>query len=238
METNNLQHVQLPNRKSDDTITPQDQLIYISIKRFMNNETKEAFPSLETIAEKSGASIPTVRKCVKNLEGAGYIEVIRKGRQNIYKFNPYKAFEPFSYDFLDNKELSFLEKTYLVASQQYMFKTQGEGSLSYTNKDLSQKINMSESSISRCNHSLEAKGYLEIIANENREVVTGCKTQTKLFHLNKFGQAVVFLLKNHEDRIANNENEIEQMKKTNELLLREIEQLKAQVGITKPTLTL
>ena len=91
METQNLQHVQLPNRAVDDTITPQDQLIYISIKRFMNNQTKEAFPSLDTIAEKSGASVPTVRKCIKNLEEADYITVIKKGRQNIYKFNPYKS---------------------------------------------------------------------------------------------------------------------------------------------------
>ena len=239
METQNLQHVQLPNRAVDDTITPQDQLIYISIKRFMNNQTKEAFPSLDTIAEKSGASVPTVRKCIKNLEEADYIKVIKKGRQNIYKFNPYKEFEPFSYEFLDKKDLTFLEKTYLVASQQYMFKVEGEGSMSFTNKELSEKINMSEASVSRCNRSLESKGYLEIINNENREMTTGCKTQTKLFHLNKFGQAVVFLLKNHEDRITETENDIDQLKKTNELLLREIADLKAKLEDTpKPEIIL
>ena len=40
----NKQHVQLPNNMTLETIlTPQDLLVYISIKRYMNNETKEAF---------------------------------------------------------------------------------------------------------------------------------------------------------------------------------------------------
>jgi len=34
----------------------------------MNKDTFEAFPSLETIAERVGASIPTVRKGIKVLE--------------------------------------------------------------------------------------------------------------------------------------------------------------------------
>ena len=98
---------------------------------------------------------------------------------------------------------------------------------------------MLEASVSRCNRSLESKGYLEIINNENREMATGCKTQTKLFHLNKFGQAVVFLLKNHEDRITETENDINQLKKTNELLLREIADLKAKFEDTpKPEIIL
>lgn len=221
-----LQHVQLPNKQESESITPQDQLVYVSIKRFMNNKTKEAFPSLETIKEKSGASINTIRKCIKNLENADYLKIEKRGRQNYYIFNPYKEFEPFSYDFLDNKELSFLEKSYLLASQQHMFKENGDGSVSYSNKELSEKINLSESSVSRCNHSLEAKGYLTIVHNESREIESGCKTQTKLFHLNKLGQAIVFLLKNHEDRIQENTENIEDLKKKLELMEREIRELK------------
>ena len=48
-------------------ITPQDLLIYLSIKRYMNSKTKEAFPSLLTISRMAGASINTIRKCVNNL---------------------------------------------------------------------------------------------------------------------------------------------------------------------------
>ena len=58
--------MQLPNKQESESITPQDQLIYVSIKRYMNNRTKEAFPSLQTISEVSGSAINTIRKCIKN----------------------------------------------------------------------------------------------------------------------------------------------------------------------------
>lgn len=34
----------------DEDITPQDLLVYVAIKRFMNKDTKEAYPSLATIS--------------------------------------------------------------------------------------------------------------------------------------------------------------------------------------------
>ena len=43
----NKQHVQLPNDLGDISfIKPKDQLVYVAIKKFMNKDTKEAFPSL------------------------------------------------------------------------------------------------------------------------------------------------------------------------------------------------
>ena len=51
----NKQHVQLPNNMTLEAIlTPQDLLVYISIKRYMNKDTKEAFPSLLTISSQPG----------------------------------------------------------------------------------------------------------------------------------------------------------------------------------------
>lgn len=202
----NKQHVQLPNNMTT-TLTPQDLLVYISIKRYMNNETKEAFPSLQTIAEKCGASIPTIRKCIKRLEEGKYIEVIKKGRSQIYKFLKYNNFEPFSYEFLDKKDLTFTEKAYLIASQQYMFKKDGEGKIEFTNKELSDKINMPPQTISKCNHSLIDKGYLDI--TKEKDPITDLVTTAKLFHLNKLGQAIVFILKNHEERLNIQEKQIE-----------------------------
>ena len=155
METNK-QHVQLPN-----DMTPQDLLIYIS--RYMNKDTKD--PSINTIASKSGASVPTVRKCIRNLEESGWVVKINSRKQK-YRFLKYTNFEPFSYDFLDKED--FLEKSYIIASQQYMFKENNVGKISMTDIDLAKKINMSNSTISRCNHSLSSKGYLDIV---------GCKQQ-------------------------------------------------------------
>lgn len=207
------QHVQLPNDMENSDLTPKDQLVYLSIRRFMNNKSKIAFPSLSTLSKISGAAINTIRESIKSLEEKKYLKVVKKGRGQEYHFNELKAFEPFSYDFLDNPNLTFTEKSYIVATQQYMFKdVEGVGKVSYTNKELSEKINMSEATISRTNQSLIRKNYLTIIKNESNEIETGCKTDTKLFNLNELGQAVIWMLKNHEERINQNTDDIQLLK--------------------------
>lgn len=214
-QENKKQHVQLPIKLEDCDLNPKDQLIYLSIRRFMNNNTKIAYPSLEEISKVSGASIPTIRASIKILKDKNYFEVIKNGRSQKYKFNELKKFEPFSYDFLDKPDLTFTEKAYIVASQQYMYTdVEGVGKISYSNKELSQKINMPESTISKTNRSLQRKNYLTLIKNENKEIESGCKTDTKLFKLNELGQAVIWVLKDHEDRITDNEIRINKLEET------------------------
>jgi DNA-binding MarR family transcriptional regulator len=219
-----MKHVQLPNdMTADANLTPQDLLIYVAIKRYMNKDTKEAFPSLQTICAKSGASVNTVRKCIANLEKEKYFTITKEGRKNVYKFSEYKNFEPFSYDFLDKEDLTFTEKAYIIASQQYMFKDEpGIGKISLSSQDLAKRINMPESTISKCNKSLTAKDYLSIIRCNKRDEETGVVIQEKIFHLDELGQAVIWALHNHEERIVNNEQTIK-------LALNEIAQLKAEL---------
>ena len=224
----NKQHVQLPNNMTLETIlTPQDLLVYISIKRYMNNETKEAFPSLQTIAEKCGASIPTIRKCIKRLEEGKYIEVTKKGRSQIYKFLKYDNFEPFSYEFLDKEDLSFTEKSYIIASQQYMFKENGKGKIGLSNQELGNKINMPKSTVTKCNKTLEAKGYLDIIKARKHE--SGITINEKFFHLDELGQAIVFTLQNHEERLNKTEQNIENLMKDMSIVLKENKELKERL---------
>ena len=194
----------------------------------MNKETKECFPSLETIVEISGVSKPTVRKSIEKLKEKKYIEVRREGRKNIYKFNSYKNFEPFSYSFLDKKDLSPNEKAYLIVSQQFMFKDiEGEGKISYSDTQLAEKINMSYNSVTKYNKSLKEKGYLDIIKTSKKDTTTGLYVQEKLFHLNELEQAIVFALQNHEERIGKTESDIELLKRQMKILLEENRQLKA-----------
>lgn len=71
-------------------------------------------------------------KSIYNLQNEGYITVINEGRGHInqFKFDEYKKFEPFSYDFLDNEDLTAKQKAYMIVLQQKMFKTvQGKGKL-------------------------------------------------------------------------------------------------------------
>lgn len=185
---NNKQHVQLPKEMSKKDLTPQDQLVYLAIKKYMNKDTKIAYPSLTTLKNDTGASVITIRKCINSLVEKDYITVIQEGRRLKYIFSEYNGFEPFSYDFLDRKDLTFTEKSYLAASQQYMFTdVEGIGKMSYTNKELSDKINMSESTISKCNRALVNKDYLQILKSSE----TGGIKDLKIFQLDKLGQAII-----------------------------------------------
>lgn len=227
------QHVQLPNNASD--LEPKDKLVYLSIRRFMNKDTKIAFPSLQTISDISGASIPTIRKIITKLEDLDYFEVSKKGRGQQYKFNELKSFEPFSYEFLDKTDLSFTAKSYLIASQEFMYKDEKSiGKISYSDREMEDKINMSHSTISKCNKELEDLGYLTIVKNKNTELDTGCKKNTKIYNLDKLGQAIIWALQNHENRLNTHEDRLQRLEenqsKVIQKLLEENSKLKEQLN--------
>ena len=218
------QYVIYPHPKNCEVqpdLTPQDKLIYLAIRRYMNKESLTAFPSYDRITQDTGAAKNTIRKCVDNLVNAGYLEVGKKGRGNLYKFNNKKQFEPFSYDFLDKPDLTFTEKSYIVASQQYMFKDgpDEEGKISYTNSELSNLIKMPTATISKCNRSLEKKGYLE-----------GSSDLVKRFQLRELDQLFIWKLREHEERLNKNEDDIAELKKKMKQLQLENEAMKEKLN--------
>lgn len=222
------QHVQLPVEENSE-LDPRDRLVYVCIRRFADRDLK-CFPSLGEISRLSGATIPTVRKIIQKLVDLDYIYRYKQGRYYCYKFNELKSFEPFSYEFLDKKDLSFQEKAYIIAAQQYMFKDEvGIGKICYTNSDLARKINSSSSTISRLNKSLVRKGYLGLVKTRAIDKTTGEHVIEKIYNLNALGQAVIWTLRNHEERLQDVENKMDSMQKTNEKLLRENSNLKAQL---------
>ena len=196
----------------------------------MNSETLSCFPSLSTIVEKSGVSKPTVLNAIKNLEKHGYLKVTRNGRSNLYTFSKHKNFEPFSYDFLDIEEITPEEKSLIIAAQQYMFKDlEGYGKTTYSDLELSEKINMSYKSVVKYSKSLEEKGFLTTIKTSARDPITGLKVNEKLFHLNELGQAIVWTLQKHEDDINELKEKTKSTSKDVDLLLKEISQLKERL---------
>ena len=203
-------------------LTPQDKLIYLAIRRYMNKDTMTCFPSYAKLTEDTGAAAKTIKKCVDNLINEGYLETKRDGRKIVYKFNNKKHFEPFSYDFLDKKDLTFTEKSYIVASQQYMFKDpeSEEGKISYTNRELSSLIKMPESTISRCNRSLEGKGYLN-----------GASDCVKRFQLRELDQLFIWKFKEQDEKIQKNSDDISLIKQELAQLKAENEELKKQINI-------
>ena len=189
------------NSEPQPDLDPKDKLIYIAIRRYMNGRTMEAFPSYATITKDTGAAAKTIKKCVDNLIREGYLETRRRGKYLIYKFNNNKRFEPYSYDFLDNPNLTFTEKSYIVASHQYMFKDGNEGKIQYSNKELSSLIHMPEATISNCNRSLEAKCYLE-----------GASEFIKRFPQDKLNLIFIEKFKEQDERMDNIEDEVRMLR--------------------------
>ena len=189
------------NSEPQPDLDPKDKLVYVAIRRYMNSRTMEAFPSYATIRKDTGAAPNTIKKCVDNLIREGYIETRRRGKYLVYKFNNNRRFEPYSYNFLDNPNLTFTEKAYIVASHQYMFKDGNEGKIEYSNKELSALIHMPATTIGDCNRSLEAKGYLE-----------GASEFIKRFPQDKLNLIFIEKFKEQDERMDNIEDEVRMLR--------------------------
>lgn len=210
-----LQHVQVPNNMCrEHVLEPFDMLVYASIKRFMNKDTKEAYPSLELLKSLTGSGKEKINASISRLNGR-YLTVFNRGRHRVYRFDAkYKSFEPFSHEFLDKKDLTNLEKAYIMAVQQFMFKdVQDIGKVSFTPKELSQLINMPEWEIWKHDRELQEKGYLSIIKGKNRDFETGLPRTERVFNLDLLGQKIIWMLARNTERIKQNTEQIRKLEK-------------------------
>lgn len=187
------QHVQLPNNMTKSRIlTPKDLLVYVTIKSFMNKNFNACYPSLDTIVERSGVSKPTVRKSIALLEAEDYLYVTKDGRKNIYTFNPCKTFEPFSYEFIKDKNIDPNVKAYIIASQQLMFKDkEGFGKMTYSSSELAPLINLDKRTIDKYDIMLKQQGLLSIIKTNKVNEITGLPEVEKIFHLSEMDQSII-----------------------------------------------
>jgi Mn-dependent DtxR family transcriptional regulator len=227
MESN--RHVQLPNNMTvSGNLSPKDLLVYVTIKSFMNKDTQECFPSLDTIVKKCGVSKPTVRKSILLLKQEGYLKVRVDGKRHIYSFNSYKTFEPFSYEFLDNPDLDANTKAYIIVTQQLMFKDiKGFGKLTYTDSELSELINLDKRTIAKYDKTLQEKGYLSVVKTSAINTNTGSQINEKIFHLDELGQAIIWTLQKHENDINELKEQTSSTSRDVAILLKEIDELKA-----------
>ena len=212
---NSNQFVILPKKENGELLQKYEILVYVAIRYNMNAKTMTAHPSLQTIADRTGCSIPSIRKIIKDIVAKKYMTVeIKKGIGTIYTFSNEKSFEPFSYEFLDNPKLTKAEKLHILCTQQYMFKENGIGKVTYSDAELSEKTGLNRHTISKTNQSLIEKGFAEQIILRSKNPETGLMDKETIFHLNELGQAIVFKLKEHEDRIDKHDEEIEELKRT------------------------
>jgi DNA-binding transcriptional regulator YhcF (GntR family) len=202
MENKEKRHIELPSTEGINDLTPQDQLIYLGIRSFMNKDTMKAFPSQKSIADRVGCCEKTVRKCIQNLVDKEYIEIEKEGRKQIYKFNKLKQFEPFSYEFLEDRSITFTQRALLASSQQYMKeKETGKGIIKYSKMELAELINMPYPTLVKATRELANKDII------NTTKLPSGKQQME-FALEKYHQGIVKVLLNHEQRIENTEQRV------------------------------
>lgn len=210
-----LRHVQVPNNMCiEHGLEPFDLLVYATIKRFMNQETKEAYPSIATIKSMIGCRSDKVRESIRKLNGK-YFGVYYKGKKAVYVFSKqYKCFEPFSYEFLDRKDLTSTEKAYIISIQQFMFKDiKNYGKVSFSNTDLEKLINMPSWEIRRHDRALQEKGFLELIKTKNRDFTTGLPLMEKLFDMQSLGQQIIWKLCANAKRVRENNSRMKSLMK-------------------------
>lgn len=223
MENETKRHIELPSTEGINDLTPQDQLIYLGIRSYMNKDTMKAFPSQKSIADTVGCCEKTVRKCIKNLVDKKYIEIEKEGRKQVYKFNKLKQFEPFSYEFLKNENISFTQKALLASSQQYMKdKETGTGIIKYSKMELAGLINMPYPTLVKATRELANKDII------NTTKLPSGKQQME-FALEKYHQGIVKVLLNHEQRIENTEQKTENNENRIAILENQVKLLQEQL---------
>lgn len=217
MENKEKRHIELPSTEGINDITPQDQLVYLGLRSYMNKDTMQAFPSQESVAQRIGCCRNTLRKCIQNLIDKEYIKIVGKqGRNKIYQFNKLKQFEPFSYEFLEDRSISFTQRALLASSQQYMKnKDTGTGIIKYSKMELAELINMPYSTLVKATRELANKDII------NTTKLPSGKQQME-FVLEKYHQGIVKVLMNHEQRIENNEDRISALENQVRLLQEEL----------------
>ena len=207
----NKQHYQLPNSMK---VTAKDKYVYLMLKFYDGKEG--CFPTLETLSKNFGLDTKTIRTSINRLEKAGYIQIEQHGRKNYYQFTKYINFEPFSPEFMKSKEIPTRAKVYIAGIQQYMYKdVENLGKLSYTDCQIAKLLGMSQPTVNRYHKKLKELGILYTMPSKKKDQETGCKSNIKVFKMDKVYQQIIWTLKEHEERLDEYGTSITKLEKDN-----------------------
>lgn len=225
----NRQHVQVPNMNlKEESLDLIDPYVYACIKRYMNNVTKEAFPSLDTILEDTGLAKHTVLKSIKRLSNANYLRTEKKkGLSTRYIFNDYRKFEIFSFDFLDNDNLTPKEKAYLITIQNKMYKDNvlEIGKITLSNSDIKEFLNIDPKTMRKLEQSLQEKNVLQLIPVKSRDERGVCVNE-RIYSFVDFANLVALKFSETDTQIQELNKQQADIKKQFELMQEEINRLK------------
>ena len=89
------------------------------------------------------------------------------------------------------------------------------GKLSYTDYQISKLLGLSRSSVIRCHQKLKELGILYTMPSKKKDQETGCKSNIKVFKMDKVYQQIIWTLKEHEERLDEYGASITKLEKDN-----------------------
>ncbi len=106
--------------------------LYAVLSVYMDKDTRQCFPSLDTLAKDTKASKTTVTKRLNNLKDKGYITILNRGRKgNLYTLiKPPKLLkdkEEFTIEFIKRDDLTIEEKIFFICTASKTSKDENTG---------------------------------------------------------------------------------------------------------------
>lgn len=194
-----MQHVEIPNElislKRQGKLEQGDQVIFAAIKKYMNNETRECFPSITTIAKTLNCSRTKILSAIDRLCSCNLLQKKSNGPgvHNTYVFVRTEFdnfFEMFTEDFL-KIDMPLNIKEYYMGIQQFLYgKETGIGKCSFSNTKLAEMLGISPLSVKKYNTYLIENNYLEE-ETTNKTDESGLPVIQKNFNLQSLNQAAL-----------------------------------------------
>lgn len=212
-----MKHTEVPyeldNLKHCHILERGDKIVYAAIRSYMNEKTRECFPSLITIAKDLKCSKTKIIKAIERLINADIMKKSEDGKKNHYYFPKSdfdKQFEMFRPEFI-KMDLPLNVKEYYMDIQQYLIgKSSGVGKCYYSNSELSKRTGWSVLSVKKYNTILIEKGLLLEKETDDKDE-GGFPIIQKNFDLWGLNQAALWAKKITEQTIKNT-NDIEELK--------------------------
>ena len=202
--------------------------LYAVLSVYADKDTRQCFPSLETLAKDTKASKTTVTKRLNNLQNKGYITILNRGKKgNLYTLiKPPKLLkdkEEFTIEFIKRDDLTIEEKIFFICTASKTSKDENTGIGEIKNvsvNKLAKWCGMSWGSTNKIINSLIQKSAIKF-------------DKDLTIDYTKIGQAMLFMVakiqENTED-IAEIREELKQVKKELKKLKEEKEmQLKNNI---------
>lgn len=203
MEIKQGQFTTLPDKitKNPD-ISVDDVVVYLMIKKHMNNTTRKAYRSLRDLSKECELSVAKVQKCIVHLNSTKYMIATSQGQRKATEYyfpaDKEEDFEMIALAFLLNEDLSAREKGLLAILQKH-FKIDKDAKLGrvfLTRPEILTEANITQSMLTRIENGLSTKDIYKTLTSSARDEVSRIRKDQRLTDIEKTKQSEVLLAEN------------------------------------------